>query len=137
MLIDLVVKFNEINIEPLNEAFGQDVETMKAITTTEPLNETSKEPYEKSAALLSGDILDLRREYPSKSSPLEGLPFIPDKRAAKEIMDDIETIVAREVEQGKCATFKRVEIANEKRSINEPKYTPVRRMLFEQNLMID
>lgn len=50
---------------------------------------------------------------------------IINKDNGREVIEDMETIVARDVEQGKCAPFKRVEGTNEKRSINEPKHTPV------------
>lgn len=48
-----------------------------------------------------------------------------NKEQDQEIVENMETIVAKDVEQGKCASFKKIEITNEKRSVNEPRYTPV------------
>lgn len=52
-----------------------------------------------------------------------------NKESGQDVLENMETIVARNVEQGKCAAFKRVENSNERRSVNEPKLTQVNRHL--------
>lgn len=131
-------------IEPLSEAFGQNLETVninltsKAQERMEPVKVSNEERDKKSSstnslqpneptnsqdgyALRSGKLV----EQPGQSRTLS----IINKLNGQEAIDDMETIVAKDVEQGKCAFFKRVELVNEKRSINEPKYTPVSRGL--------
>ena len=49
-----------------------------------------------------------------------------NKDSGQDVTENMDTIVARNVEQGKCASFKRIENSNEKRSVNEPKFTQVR-----------
>lgn len=127
---------DDIVIEPLSEAFGQNLETVNVNFTKEAVGRyvpSTKEIEDmdkksKSAPLiLSSDANNSQEDYSLKNEhlPKSKMLSIIDKLNGKEAIDDMETIVAREVEQGKCASFKRVEIVNEKRSINEPKYTPV------------
>lgn len=131
---------DDIVIEPLSEAFGQNLETVNVNNTkesggrfvpntkdTDDTNKKSKSPQ----LTLSADANSSQDDYSLRTSSINGhsskykMLSIIDKLNGKEAIDDMETIVAREVEQGKCAPFKRIEIVNEKRSINEPKYTPV------------
>lgn len=138
---DLLIKFDDLVIEPLGEAFGQDIETINS--SKSPLDKqehkASIDPEKKSAALLSKASTpngmqqsSLEIELPYKSKTLS----VVDRKDGKEVSDDIETIVVRDVEQGKCAPFKKSEMINEKRSANEPKYTPVSRIDQIRRLVI-
>lgn len=137
---------DDIAIEPLSEAFGQNLETVNVSNSTKDTNgkfntnvkdTDNMDKKSKSAPLnLSNDVSNPQDDYTLKMTPAmdehlskSKMLSIIDKLNGKEAIDDMETIVAREVEQGKCASFKRVEIVNEKRSINEPKYTPVSRFI--------
>lgn len=50
---------------------------------------------------------------------------VVNKESGQDVLENMETIVAKNVEQGKCAAFKRIENSNEKRSVNEPKLIQV------------
>lgn len=123
---------DELLIEPLGEAFGQNMDT---INTSTPRGAGADRV---SIELADTIAADLGRKLPLSSLQLaDEVAYIQNdfttkgqsqefkKLDSEEVVDDMETIVARDVEQGKCAAFKRVEIVNEKRSVNEPKYTPV------------
>lgn len=137
---------DDIVIEPLSEAFGQNLETVNVSNSTKDaygkFNTNMKvtdnlDKKSKSAPLASSnDVSNPQDDYTLKMTPdmdehlsKSKMLSIIDKLNGKEAIDDMETIVAREVEQGKCTSFKRVEVVNEKRSINEPKYTPVSRFI--------
>lgn len=136
ILQDLLIKFDDVIIEPLSEAFGQNIETVSGgkIPPEKRDQRGSSEQEEKTAALflkeqVSAEIQrsPLGDDLNSKSNTLS----MVDKSDGKEASDEIELIVVRDVEQGKCAAFKKSETMNEKRSINEPKYTPVSFLLVD------
>lgn len=131
----MVVRLDELVIEPLSEAFGQNLETVNVNVTRTPdkkidLKARGKTEVDKKVSSISTAQTD---EAPSSQDVFIMKPSITDdkilniinKVSGQEAIDDMETIVARDVEQGKCASFRKVENANEKRSVNEPKYTPV------------
>lgn len=107
--LDLLIKIDDLTFEPLNEAFGQNFEAL-ARNATSPSNEEPEITRLKNGRV--GRLMNL------EEATKESLTKNP-------LNDDIETIIAREVEQGKCAAFKKMESVNEKRSINEPKNTPL------------
>lgn len=137
-----MIKMDDIVIEPLSEAFGQNLETVNINTTGKPyeridLTRTLNEETDKKSSSVANlqqqlsETINTQTGYTLRSAKLDEQPThsktlsIINKLNGLEAIDDMETIVAKDVEQGKCAFFKRVEIVNEKRSVNEPKYTPV------------
>lgn len=118
---NLVIKMDDIVIEPLSEAFGQNLETVN-------INITRGEESDKKADLSLSNESISQNGYTLRSATKldeQKTLSIINKLNGQEAIDDMETIVAKDVEQGKCAFFKRVEVVNEKRSINEPRYTPL------------
>lgn len=131
---DLVIKLDDLVIEPLSEAFGQNLETVNINATKstekkiESKQKTTGEPDKKmSSSLTQPDDLPNSQDVYMMKHPLidNKILNIINKISGQEAIDDMETIVARDVEQGKCSSFKKIEVVNEKRSVNEPKYTPV------------
>lgn len=131
---------DDIVIEPLSEAFGQNLETVNVNASkpsSEKLDSSTKDTHQvdkksmSAPLILPSDVASSQTDYTLKTSaidehsPKSRMLSIINKLNGKEAIDDMETIVAREVEQGRCASFKRTETVNEKRSINEPKYIPV------------
>lgn len=133
---NLVIKMDDILIEPLSEAFGQNLETVNINMTQMQPSLTSKtietEKSSMSAALyLSTESTTSIDENVSKLSASDGQILksktlsVINRLSGKEVLEDMETIVARDVEQGRCSSFRKIEAINEKRSINEPKHTPL------------
>lgn len=124
-------------IEPFIEAFGQNVDMISVNKSSTPSPIESKAPGE----------IDVKETDPQleneislvQSSPsfrIESIKFAGQKENAKllevdsklsssDASETIGTIITNDVEQGKCAPFRRIDITNGKRSINEPKHTPV------------
>lgn len=133
-----MIKFDDLVIEPLGEAFGQNIETVTSggggggggKSSMEKLEHKGpSEPEKRSAALLFKEPGPSETQSPdmeigmlSKSSRTL---TVVDKKDGKEASDEIETIIVRDMEQGKCAAFKKLETNTEKKSINEPRYTAV------------
>lgn len=137
-----MIKLDDTLIEPLSEAFGQNLETININQTVRGSNSSE------SSGAFTGSVKEFDKESISAALQLASEPIagqngltsnlnerpkavqpktlsIIDKLNGKEVIDDMETIVARDVEQANCAPFKKVEIIDEKKSINEPKFIPV------------
>lgn len=132
-----MIKLDEFVIEPLNEAFGQNIGTSSSevvgpqeLQTIQQNNGTTFKEVIGERPLLA---IDKMLNYPK----IEAVPALnvedtqlPEMKLSKLVTkesgpDIIRTIVARDVEQGMCSQFRRLEVSNEKRSINEPKFIPV------------
>lgn len=140
-----MIKIGDTQIEPLSEAFGQNLETVNVSTNVsasardEPQVDKMISTIGKSALVNPSKqserlVLDGQQDdYSSRigahgnaqSAQSSRILNVINKLDGKEVSEDIEPIAVRDVEQGKCASFKRSEVSNEKRSINEPKHTPV------------
>lgn len=133
-------------MEPLGEAFGQNLETVNVNKTQSAAREVA------SISLNTTNTGDgLKREQSTSNAPssaiMRYMETLDDSSAevavkpeesqvrtklldivnkeGEDVFENMETIIARNVEQGKCASFKKVESLNDKRSINEPRYTQV------------
>lgn len=138
-------------IEPLSEAFGQNLETINvnstkssqtgsgeslsiSINKANNLDESGKKNAGSSASSAIIKFTDTQDDYStinvvaSNDDSLAKTRFLNmvNKDSGQDVTENMDTIVARNVEQGKCASFKRIENSNEKRSVNEPKFTQVR-----------
>lgn len=158
----MIVKIDGISVEPLSEAFGQNLETINV-----NMNKTSHAsiPSESTiGAANKNDLGDQKKsdkagntvfpaaikysenqdDYSSVNAastrnedPYNRIRFLNmiNKESGLDVLENMETIIARNVEQGKCATFKRVENSYEKRSVNEPKFTQVSRLVRLSNVL--
>lgn len=131
---------DSLTIEPLSEAFGQNLETIN-VTTPMPMKNSDENriitamdkiipevPAKTPAPEIKIDVSEYSTTTVDQSDPTlynRRLLNIVNKDNGQEVGEDMETIIAKDVEQGKCASFKKMENNNEKRSVNEPKYTPV------------
>lgn len=128
-------------MQPLSEAFGQDVgiaspnltqelsSSYRSVDLSRPKSDSNRNlPTHLSPA---GDLTDPAQfdtisdliNMDAQFARLKAAKLMGSSRDSSN--DNIEVIVARDVEQGMCAQFKRVESMNEKRSINEPRLIPV------------
>lgn len=149
-LSDLLIKMDDVSIEPLSEAFGQSLDmTPNGNTTdggtgkqsgnhdainpsiTKKTTNTLKTSSNKLTDSLEPNTLELMKQGDLLANQRGHLLNLVSEQDNEQ--DHLRnepkmgTIIARDVEQGKCAPFKRPEMSNGKRSTNEPKYTPVSR----------
>lgn len=131
------MKLDSLVIEPLSEAFGQDSAAANLNMAQAPsipdgrtnMTDRKVELVDKSTRLNEGvSSLPQFELVPSviRLDDVSHMQLKSTRLMVKESgSDTIGSISARDVEQGMCAQFKRVETVNEKRSINEPKLIPV------------
>lgn len=129
-----------MTIEPLSEAFGQNLVTINVTSNgrektlggdgiveqiSDSNSDLSRRPNSLNTEIETSDDVATIVAKPDPVLARHRLLNMVNKDDGREAGEYMETIVARDVEQGKCATFKKLENYNEKRSINEPKHTPV------------
>lgn len=138
---NLLIRMDHLSIEPLAEAFGQNLDatinaTKKQVDDPLPVTKDPNDLMRKQSVEAAKNLVEPRLE-----PNLDGLeetemvvhsadPALAKIRqlqlASKQDGHNMETIRTRDVEQGKCATFKKLEAPSEsKRSINEPRTAPV------------
>lgn len=141
---------DSIIIEPLGEAFGQNLETVNVNSSRQTQISTSEGiPIFLNKSYSNGELPTVYSPSSSIASHVESqddpssvsIGMKPDESMARtrllnmvnkegqDVLENMETIVVKNVEQGKCAAFKKIENSNEKRSVNEPKYTQVSRLV--------
>lgn len=121
-------------IEPFGEAFGNNVELISVNrsapsssggprSTSDQAKKTAEnqDPNETSLILVNQPTVETNPDDRMSSKLLN---FI-NKLDGNEAIDRIETIMTKDVEQGKCASFKKIAMVDEKKFVNEPGYSHV------------
>lgn len=134
-----MVKLDSIVIKPLIEALGQNLETVNAT------NLSLLKPYDSPADGETQILAENTEKTSTKSSKVDTFedfttvnignsdPTLASRRqlslinkdSGLEVGEEMGTIIARDVEQGKCAAFRKTVIINDKRSVTEPRFIPV------------
>lgn len=123
-----MIKLDEQIIEPFNEAFGHDLDTANMNATH--VSDTKQDVPTKPDGIVvkqtqSSNLIDSNTKSEGEIQTTSNLLSSVETFSSQEISENMETIIARDVEQGRCAAFKKIGIVNEKRSVNEPKLIPV------------
>lgn len=132
LYLDLLIKIDGKKVEPFVEAFGQNLEMISLNKTAESSPIDTKPLQNSDKTLTESNDVSFIQSFPGILNTVEHRESgkLLDLVSKRGDIDRLETILTKDVEQGKCASFKKSELNNEKRSINEPKHSPVSKIKY-------